>query len=549
MKIKYVFYFLLFTSFSSFSIVKEYEVSLSNNEYSVSSVDPDTGFFSSSFDGEYDYNPTSGYNCYLGQSFDITTKFMREVFSLPISNPGSSTPYASVIFSKKATCLVDWLEDKPDYKISDTAKSVKLKFTYRAFFCPKKSIYTRNNLNSDSGCPVIDGGSMHEYCIKQPVLLSTSVANPSKDGNDYVFNSADNGCKYISAGDVVMKFDNPYRVLADWVPFGVADLSSNDSYIYGTGEGGCTDPNGCESGGNEGGGNEGGGNEGGGNEGGGNEGGGNEGGGNEGGGNEGSDNGEYSGVLKTIRSDTNSINTNTSNISKNSNVISNNTTKISSNTSSIKDSASSIDNRLKNIDGNISKIERYLRPEEKNNQEWIDYFDNSFGSSFSPILDNKSIFSSEMGYRNTHEYSLYSSIASSSANSNFVNSFSSSYAEQLSGLTSGLPSDLQLSHIASKIDGNINSSEINFGGNFKAYGTFTSLFGIDKFSNSIFDILPKYKVCEPLYFFSGKPYEFIIDCILIERIRDVLYYVLLLYTLWFSFVNITRSLHAEPSKG
>ncbi|HHR6129868.1 TPA: hypothetical protein ACS72K_001470 [Providencia alcalifaciens] len=564
MRIKYFLYFLLLTSFPSFSVVKEYNVTWGTTseavDYSVSSFDPDTGYWSMTMSVDYPQESYRASQCYDGTSFNSisTRKRTEDLITLPTRVPGSIPPALSIKYDNKFKCIVDWVEDKSEYTYKDKVNSVKFIVTYRAFFCPQEKVYSRNNLDKTSGCPSIEGGSMDKYCESQPTLYNTSVAFPSYDGKNYFFQNADNGCEYTDVGDSIFKFENPYRVLADWAPIGAADLSSSDSYIYGQGEGGCTDPNGCEGGGNEGGGNEGGGNEGGGNEGGGNEGGGNEGGGNEGGGN-----GEYSGILKNILSENKSINQNTSNISKNSNVISSNTTNISKNTSnissntysissdtsSIKDSASSMDRRLQNIDGNIAKIERYLRPEEKTNQEWIDYFDNVFGSSFSPILDNKSIFSLEMGYRNTHEYSLYSSIASSSANSNFVDSFSSSYAEQLSGLTSGLPSNLQLSHIASKIDGNINSSEINFGGNFKAYGTFTSLFGIDKFSNSIFDILPKYKVCQPLYFFTGKPYEFIIDCVLIEKIRDVLYYVLLLYTLWFSFVNITRSLHAEPSKG
>ncbi|WOB89082.1 hypothetical protein P3L44_10185 [Providencia sp. PROV175] len=553
MKFKYLLYFLLLTSFSSLSVIKEYNVTWGTTSeavnYSVSPFDPDTGYWSMTMSVDYPQESYRASQCYDGTSFNSisTRKRTEDLITLPTRIPGSIPPALSVKYDNKFKCIVDWVEDKSEYTYKDKVNSVKFIVTYRAFFCPQEKVYSRNNLDKTSGCPSIEGGSMDKYCESQPTLYNTSVAFPSFDGKNYFFQNADNGCEYTDVGDSIFKFENPYRVLADWAPIGAADLSSSDSYIYGQGEGGCTDPNGCEGGGNEGGGNESGGNEGG---------------GNEGGGNEGGGNGEYSGVLKNILSENKSINQNTNNISKNSNVISNNTTNISKNTSnissntysissdtsSIKDSATSMDRRLQNIDGNIAKIERYLRPEEKTHQEWIGSFDSIFGSTFSPVLDNKSAFSSEMGYRNTHEYSLYSSIASSSANSNFVNSFSNTYSEQLSGFTSGLPSDLQLSNIANKIDGGVNSSEINFGGDFKSYGTFTSLFGIDRFSNSIFDILPKYKVCEPIYIFEGFPYEMVIDCVVIEKIRMVFYYVLFFYTVWFSFTSTINALKPEPSK-
>ncbi|HEM7134737.1 TPA: hypothetical protein U2I51_004268, partial [Providencia rettgeri] len=245
--------------------------------------------------------------------------------------------------------------------------------------------------------------------------------------------------------------------------------------------------------------------------------------------------GEYAGILNSIRTDTQSISKTTSSMDKN--------------LTSIKDKASSMDDRLANIDGNVAKIERYLRPEEHSFSEWLNSFDTTYSTYFSPSTkEPNSIFNSEFRYRNENEFSLYGSIASNTQGDAFVRSFSNIYREQLSGLTSHLPSNLQLSSIANQLDGSIRSDTIDFRDDFKAYGTFTSIFGVGDLVKSIYQVLPKYKECTPIILFGGYPYEFSISCEYINKIKDFLYYVFFFFTLWFTFTKLMHSISATPAK-
>ncbi|WP_336845015.1 hypothetical protein [Providencia rettgeri] len=542
---------LLCFSVHSHAVIKTYNVTLSDTNYKASAYDPNTGFWSAPFTIEYPLKPYEAIDCFRERSFSIAPRTIAEKFiQLPNRNPSASPPSLSAKFNQKVKCTVDWVEDKPQYTLTDKANSVILTMTYRAFYCPNESAYSYNDLSKKEGCPTIEHGNMEKYCLEQPTLRNTTVKNPSHDGKDYIFNNPENGCKYYPVGDLLLIQDNPLRVTADWATIGIADLDSGESEIIeneaGNGnEGGNSGENGngnengngtgSENGGEGGNTGENGGENGNGSES-GNNGGGNENGNGEGGNNGGgSSSGEYAGVLNTIRTDTQTI--------------SKSTTSIDKNVSSLNDKAASMDDRLANIDGNVAKIERYLRPEEHTFTEWLTSFDTLYRPYFSTASNEpNSIFNTEFGYRNQHEFSLYGDIASNMQGDGFARSFSSVYREQLSGLTSHLPSHLQLSSIANQLDGAIRSDNINFGTDFQSYGTFTSIFGIGELVKSLYQVLPKYKECTPISLFAGYPYELTISCEHINKIKDFLYYVFFFFTLWFTFTKLMQAISATPAK-
>lgn len=546
---RYLLLSLLCVSVCANAVIKTYNVTLSDTNYKASAYDPDTGYWSAPFTIEYPLKSYEAIDCFRERSFSIAPRTIAEKYiKLPNRNPTASPPSLSAKFNQKVKCTVDWVEDKPQYTLTDKANSAVLTMTYRAFYCPNESVYSYNDLSKKEGCPTIEHGSMEKYCLEQPTLRNTTVKNPSHDGKDYIFNNAENGCKYYPVGDLLLIQDNPLRVTADWATIGIADLDTGDSEIIenesgnGGGNGGENGnggeeggENGNENGGEGGNSGENGGENGNGGEG-GNHGGGNENGNGEGGNNDGgSSSGEYSGVLSTIRSDTQSI--------------SKSTTSIDKNLSSLNDKAASMGDRLANIDGNVAKIERYLHPEEHSFTEWLASFDTHYSPYFSTsIKEPNSIFNSEFAYRNQHEFSLYGDIASNVQGDGFVRSFSNAYREQLSGLTSHLPNHLQLSSIANQLDGAIRSDTINFNDDFKSYGTFTSIFGVGDLVRSMYQVLPKYKECTPIVLFGGYPYEFAISCEHINKIKDFLYYVFFFFTLWFTFTKLMHSISATPAK-
>lgn len=197
---RFIFFLLLGFSFYSNAVIKTYNVTLSDTNYKASSYDPDTGYWSASFTVEYPLPTYNGFDCALGRSFSSVTprKIAEKYIKLPNRNPTATPPSLSIKYKKEMKCIVDWVEDKTEYKINDKVNSVLLQISYRAFYCPNESAYSYNNLDKKEGCPTIEHGSLEEYCLKQPTLYNTTVKNPTHDGKDYIFNNSENGCKYFA---------------------------------------------------------------------------------------------------------------------------------------------------------------------------------------------------------------------------------------------------------------------------------------------------------------------------------------------------------------
>lgn len=384
------------------------------------------------------------------------------------------------------TCIVDWVEDKDTYSSSDKINSVVVQYNYTAFYCPNEKVYSENSLNKTYGCPTIEGGSLENYCKSQPVLKNYSFSPARKDSSgNYVANYE--GCKYESTSIGVIVGD---RIAADWRPVGVADPNYGDS----TGT-----PNDDNNGGNEGGSE-------GGNEGGGNEGGNGNNGGNEGG----SGNGEYSQVLD----------------------------KINKNTNNISDSTNRIDKTLSNVDD-------YLKVENKPDADWREIFDRHFRLSSTELTLN------ENQARDAHDYTLYADIIDSVSTHRDPYGISDipNWKNQVLALDSHLPEGNKLIDITQSIDRYSNGgATIDYGTDFKSYSNVTSLFGMDSLSNSLSQLIPHYKECSPVYIFQGLPYEVVIDCGVINKIKSLLYYVFMFFTLWFVFVSLINALKPQPKE-
>ncbi|HEM7130983.1 TPA: hypothetical protein U2I51_000405, partial [Providencia rettgeri] len=222
--------FLLFPLFIfsalAYAEIKSYDVSFKNPNYYVSDFNPETGYWSANFSGIRELETYQAKSCTTGTEFNLTSNIIQQDINLPLRNPNQTPKNVSIKFTG-VKCLIDWIEVNGTNK----ANRVYLEYTYRAFYCPKDSVYTFNNLDTKSGCPSIEHGSLEEYCLKQPTLYNITVKNPTHDGKDYIFNNSENGCKYFAVGDVLLKQENPLRITSDWATIGVADLDTGNSEI------------------------------------------------------------------------------------------------------------------------------------------------------------------------------------------------------------------------------------------------------------------------------------------------------------------------------
>lgn len=455
--------------------------------------------------GKFDYNyseysPDTGYwSAPFFTSTDISTSQAFSCYKGTYQFPASTFSgisyiglpdrkggrYISLKYTN-VTCIVDWVEDKDTYSSTDKVNSVVVQYNYTAFYCPNEKVYSENSLNKTYGCPTIEGGSLENYCQSQPVLKSYSFSPVIKDSSGtYVANYE--GCKYEATNITVVVGD---RVSSDWRPVGVADPNYGDSI------GTPSDNNGGNEGGSEGG-----------NEGGGNEGGNGNNGGNEGG----SGNGEYSQVLD----------------------------KINKNTNNISDSTNRIDETLSNVDD-------YLKVESKSDGDWREIFDRHFQISSKQLTLNENLA------RDAHDYTLYGDIIDSISTRRDPIGISDipNWKDQLLALDRHLPEGNRLIDITQSIDRYSNGgATIDYGTDFKSYHNYTtSLFGMDSLSFSLSQIIPHYIECSPIYIFQGLPYEVVIDCGVINKIKSLLYYVFMFFTLWFVFVTLINALKPQPKE-
>ncbi|MEX6314016.1 hypothetical protein AB6G19_10090 [Providencia manganoxydans] len=124
------------------------------------------------------------------------------------------------------------------------------------------------------------------------------------------------------------------------------------------------------------------------------------------------------------------------------------------------------------------------------------------------------------------------------------------WKDQLLALDRHLPEGNRLIDITQSIDRYSNGgATIDYGTDFKSYHNYTtSLFGMDSLSFSLSQIIPHYIECSPIYIFQGLPYEVVIDCGVINKIKSLLYYVFMFFTLWFVFVTLINALKPQPKE-